>query len=70
MTVQVLDGLTPFCARCKEEFPIAKEPATWRMGFLRRLSKLPRRLREHHEIAHQAGGYLCGNCYFDLTDEE
>lgn len=59
-----------FCCRCKEDFELAQEPATWRMGFLRKLEQAPRRIKDHfHEwLGHETGAYLCGNCYFDLTD--
>lgn len=57
----------PFCCRCNEEFPVAVEPSGWRMGMMRKKSKVPRKLKCY--VEHQAGDYLCGNCYFDLTDE-
>jgi len=62
--------MNKWCARCKEEFPVAVEPATWRMGFLRKLSKAPKWMRNHWSVKNQAGDYLCGNCYFDLLDEK
>lgn len=58
-----------WCARCKEDddaFEVALEPASWEMGVLRQLSKAPKWMRERLRGA--AGGYLCGNCYFDLMD--
>ena len=64
----------PFCCRCFEDFPVAEEPTGWMMGKLRRLSKAPKKIRiqfayrEDSEIHGKA--YLCGNCYFDLTDED
>ncbi|KKN46784.1 hypothetical protein LCGC14_0669640 [marine sediment metagenome] len=64
----------PFCCRCKEDFPVAEEPTRWMMGQLRKLSKAPKKIREqfrewlNSEI--HGEGYLCGNCYFDLTDDE
>jgi hypothetical protein len=66
---------TPFCVRCKEDFPVADEPATWRMGQLRPLRKAPKRIRERFrewlsEDAINPHPMLCGNCYFDLTDDE
>ena len=63
----------PFCCRCKEDFPVAEEPTRWMMGQMRKLSKAPQKIKlqfndwlnsEVHGI-----GYLCGNCYFDLTDD-
>lgn len=59
-----------FCCRCKEEFPVALAPH-WRMGELRHLTKAPKVIREAFStwLEHEDGGYLCGNCYFDLTDE-
>lgn len=62
----------PFCCRCKEDFPVAEEPTRWMMGQLRKLSKAPKKIKEqfrdwlNSEI--HGEGYLCGNCYFDLTD--
>lgn len=64
--------MTKFCCRCKEEFPKAKEPALWRMGELRPLAKAPaaikQQFREWLDSDIQGQGFLCGNCYFDLTD--
>jgi len=57
-----------WCARCKEDFPIAEEPTLWRMGELRLLSKAPRWMR--NRLVGYAGKYLCGNCYFDMLDEK
>ena len=61
------------CCRCNEDFPLATEPASWRMGELRRLSKAPKKVREPL-VGSSTGAadeeYLCGNCYFDLTDED
>ena len=61
----------PFCLRCKENFPVATEPTSWRMGEMRELKKAPKKIRDQFrdwldEEIHVA--YLCGNCYFDLTD--
>lgn len=62
----------PFCCRCKEDFPVGVEPSMWRMGTLTKLKKAPKRIRDmfpnwvDSEI--HGEGYLCGNCYFDLTD--
>ena len=63
----------PFCCRCKEDFPVAKELTTWRMGQMRLLSKLPKGIRDRNHLQEWVNselhgpGYLCGNCYFDLT---
>lgn len=61
-----------FCCRCKEEFPEANEPTSWTMGKLRKLDKAPRRIVAQFSdwLGHPGGKYLCGNCYFDLTDED
>lgn len=64
-----------WCIRCQEDFPVAKEPTTWRMGELRKLSKTPKWMRERIH-GFRVGGergigeYLCGNCFFDLLDEK
>lgn len=63
----------PLCIRCLEDFPVAKEPARWAMGEMRPVSKLPKRLRNkvNPDPADMRGTpHLCGNCYFDLLDEE
>ena len=66
-------GERPFCCRCKEDFPVAKEPAGWMMGKLRKLKYAPKKIRDqfrdwlHSEIHGES--YLCGNCYFDLTND-
>jgi len=64
----------PFCCRCKEDFPVAKEPSRWAMGFLRPLKLAPasirKKLKEWLDSELQGPGYLCGNCFFDMTDEE
>ena len=59
-----------FCCRCKEDFPVATEPTTWQMGQMRALKKAPKRIQDKFKewLEHEEGGYLCGNCYFDLTD--
>lgn len=60
-----------FCCRCKEEFTLADKEG-WAMGQMRKVRRLPRRLaqRFHEWRDHPEGGWICGNCYFDLTDEE
>ena len=63
----------PFCCRCKEDFPVEDaEPAIWRMGVMRELRRAPKRIREQFrewlDSELHGKGYLCGNCYFDLTD--
>ena len=63
----------PFCCRCKEDFPVNRD-AFWQMGQLNKLKRAPKRIRYQYsewlnsEIYGE--GYLCGNCYFDLTDIE
>jgi hypothetical protein len=59
-----------FCCRCKEDFPVAQEPSRWAMGVMRLLAKAPKGIREQFRewLDHPDGQYLCGNCYFDLTD--
>ena len=56
-----------WCARCKEEFPIAYEPARWHMGQMRKLNKAPKWMQ--NRLKGQTGDYLCGNCFFDMLDE-
>jgi ribosomal protein L34E len=57
-----------WCARCKEVFPIAKEPAQWRMGEMRKLTKAPKWIQRL--LGGNTGDYLCGNCFYDMLDEE
>jgi hypothetical protein len=39
------------------------------MGQLRPLAKAPPKIRrEYRGVAYDDEQYLCGNCYFDLTD--
>ena len=59
--------MDPFCNVCSEDFPLDKEPTSWRMGFLRSLSKATLRIRRRFK-REDDNNYLCGNCYFDLTD--
>ena len=66
---------TPFCVRCHEEFPVADEPAGWVMGQLRPVAAAPRNVRQHWSVNFDAEDIrgkpmLCGNCYFDLMDEQ
>ena len=63
--------VSAFCCRCQEDFPVAPEGAAVRMGFLYRLARMPRRLRDRFAswANDDEGGFLCGNCCFDLTDE-
>jgi hypothetical protein len=62
----------PRCCRCKENFPVAKDQtAGWLMGLLRELRHAPKKIREDFAPWADASKerYLCGNCYFDLTDD-
>lgn len=66
-----------FCCRCKEDFGVTEKGlrdgfrAKWRMGELRELKDAPKKIRDQFRdwLDHPDGHYLCGNCYFDLTDE-
>lgn len=61
----------PFCCRCKEDFPVGVHER-WMMGEMRPLSRAPRKIqnqfRDFLDSEIHGKGYLCGNCYFDLTD--
>lgn len=63
----------PFCNRCLEEFPMAPDqvgpPRRWEMGWLYPLSRAPAAIRRRFK-REDDNNHLCGNCYFDLTDEE
>ncbi len=64
--------MNPFCCRCLEDFELAKEPASWCMGRLRKLSKAPvwiqKRFGGAKDPETDEDRYLCGNCYFDMSD--
>lgn len=65
----MMDG-TPFCNRCHEDFPLAPPRVRgWAMGWLYPLSKAPKWIRQRFKREIDDNNYLCGNCYFDLTDE-
>lgn len=63
---------TPFCCRCKDDFPVHGGLGGWQMGQMRPLVKAPRKIKEQFKewLEDEYGCYLCGNCYFDLTDDE
>lgn len=62
-----------FCACCKDTgFPVVDEPARWTMGQMRELRFAPHMVIERVGRAWLTvddGKFLCGDCYFDLTDE-
>ncbi len=64
--------MSAFCCICKEDFPVAEEPASWRMGLLRPLAFAPRPLVAQFRewLNHDEGSFLCGNCCFDYRDQE
>ena len=63
----------PFCCRCSEDFRVGVDDGIFRMGELQKLKRAPRSIRmqfrEWLNSDFHGEGYLCGNCYFDLTDE-
>lgn len=66
----------PFCCRCKEYFPVMQfnsKSEPWRMGEMKSLKFAPKKIRvqfmEWLKSEIHGEGYLCGNCYFDLTDD-
>ncbi|MCJ7527473.1 MAG: hypothetical protein MUO37_05085 [Methyloceanibacter sp.] len=44
-------------------------PRRWEMGWLYPLSRAPAAIRRRFK-REDDNNHLCGNCYFDLTDEE
>ncbi|MDP3062930.1 MAG: hypothetical protein Q8O40_06945 [Chloroflexota bacterium] len=65
----------PFCQRCQEDFPVDPRPKPdgFRMGLLRPIDSMSKHLWRKLRVVdweNPNGRYLCGNCYFDLTDEE
>lgn len=61
-----------FCCRCKENFPVHGGLNGWQMGQMRPLAKAPKKIKDQFRewLGHEEGSWLCGNCYFDLTDED
>ena len=62
-----------YCCRCGEDFPRPEEPAEWTKEEMRSLEHASfdiRYMLPHGVDGSHGGGYLCGGCYFDLTDEE
>jgi len=61
-----------FCCRCKENFPIHGGLSGWQMGQMRPLKRAPKKIKEQFAdwLEDQYGNWLCGNCYYDLTDDE
>lgn len=60
----------PFCQRCKEDFPVSTVHG-FVMGYLRSIDALSKQEWRQLGIVDSEevnGRYLCGNCYFDLTD--
>ncbi len=63
--------MTPFCQRCKEDFPVIESKLGFRMGHLTSLDDIPRHLWGKLRLVDwedEAGRFLCGNCYFDWPD--
>lgn len=63
--------MNEFCDRCKEDFPVADVSPrgariSWSMGLLYPRHALPQRVNSRVP----GSGFICGNCCFDLTDEE
>ncbi len=58
-----------FCGRCKEDFPLRPEvpkgfKVPMRMGYNFPLKEMPGKIKDQF----REWKYICGNCYFDLTD--
>lgn len=67
-----MNDATPFCVRCSEDFPVSVS-RSWQMGTMRPLADAPARIRLLFNEWLRPDSlvetpYLCGNCYFDLTD--
>lgn len=61
----------PRCIRCGEDgFPVKAD--AWAMGTLRHLGNASKKVQRKAGWAgpkeDMRSPYLCGNCYFDLTD--
>ncbi len=61
----------PFCCRCQEDFPVGTSRG-FNMGKLTKLKYAPAKIKRKFsgwlDSELHGEGYLCGNCYFDLTD--
>jgi hypothetical protein len=64
-----LAGVEPkdVCKNCNGEFPVAMEPANFVRGKMRKLEKAPLKVRK---LLKGSFGFLCGDCYFQLTGKE
>lgn len=65
----------PFCAVCQEDFPVPEnaEVARITMGQLYPLSRWRSDSSFRRKIERARfgiGDHLCGNCWFDLTDDD
>ncbi len=64
----------PFCNRCGEEFDIApgalgNGTVAIRLGYLYLLSIL-NEAKSREFKREDDNNFICGNCYFDLTDDD
>ena len=62
--------MVPQCIRCYDDFPVDKEQTypNIRMGFLYRADSFPDEEVKNLLTSHPEDDFICGNCYFDLTD--
>lgn len=58
-----------FCGRCKEDFPLAPEGQRIQMGYNYPIKRFGIKIRRWFNSHYRGFHYLCGNCYFDVTDE-
>lgn len=59
-----------YCIRCGEDFPVSPDGVVgWLMGWLRELKYAPKRIKDSFAMKATEDSYLCGNCYYDMTDE-
>ena len=65
------ENMNKFCCRCQEDFPV-KEGRHFQRRMLTELkyapAKIKRSFNDWLDSEIHGKGYLCGSCYFNLTD--
>lgn len=57
-----------YCVRCMEDFEVSKIKP-FQMGYNYPLEMMPKSIQNKFRDISDEEMFLCGNCYFDLTDE-
>lgn len=64
-----MSGDRPFCNRCLEDFPLSEQKQV-EMGSLYPLGLFASAVRRKVQPREDGNNYLCGNCYFNLSEED